>query len=156
MPVVPRALKLGLAGLAVLVFLVISAGLARILSANNAERDAIRALMASQASGDAAGVVRQLSGCAPSSSCRARQRANVARLRHPGAVKLASVEPSSRFVLGSMDGTTRVAWTVVGTGRTTVQCVGVRRTGNVVTGMGVKLTALSAPIDPQSDCPARR
>lgn len=148
-----RPLKLALIAIAVVAFLVISAGLARILSANNAERAAIDGVLRAQARGDGAAVAALLTACDP--ACAALQRRNAARLRHPGDVKIAQLAPSSRFVLGSARGVTRVAWTVVGTQRTVVQCVGVHRTGNVVAGMGVELTSLSAPIARNRDCPGQ-
>jgi hypothetical protein len=150
-----RRLKLALVAVAVLAFLLVSAGLARILSANNAERAEIADLMAAQARGDAAGVARLLRGCAADHACVARQRAITARVRRPGDVKLALLQPSSRFLLGGARGLTRVAWSVVGTQTTRVQCVGVQRTGNVLQGMGVVLTSLSAPIPGDRDCPGQ-
>jgi hypothetical protein len=152
---VSRQLKLVLIAVGVLAFLLVSAGLARILSANNAERAAIADLMAAQARGDASRVARLLRSCAADPACVARQRAITARVRHPGKVKLALLQPSSRFVLGGARGVTRVAWSVVGTQTTRVQCVGVHRTGNVLRGMGVELTSLSAPIPGDRDCPGQ-
>lgn len=148
-----RPLKLGLIAAGVLVFLLASAGLARVLSANNAERAAIERLMTAQARGDAAGMRRLIEGCRPGTACAATQRVNAARQRRPGEVKLAQLVPSSRIVLGGTSGVTRVAWTTTATQRTSVQCVGIRRTGNVVSGMGVELTSLSEPIGNTSDCP---
>jgi hypothetical protein len=150
-----RHLKLGLVAVAVLAFVLVSAGLARILQANNAERTAISDLMAAEARGDATGVARLLRGCAAHRACVARQRATTARVRRPGDVKLALLQPSSRFLLGGARGVTRVAWSIVGTQTTHVQCVGVTRTGNVLQGMGVELTSLSAPIPGDRDCPGQ-
>lgn len=147
-----RSLKLTLIALAVLVFVVVSAGLARVLSANNAERGAIANLLDAQAGGDGAAVARMIEGCGPGSACAARQQANATKLRRAGDVKIALLTPSSRFVLGDERGVTRVAWSIIGTGQTHVQCVGVHRTGNVVSGMGIELTSLSAPIDNEADC----
>jgi hypothetical protein len=156
---VPRSLKLALIALAVLIFVVISAGLARILSANNAERGAIADLVGAEARGDGAAVARLIEGCSPGSACAERQQAAAAKLRRPGDVKIALLTPSSRFVFGDTRGVTRVAWSVIGTGGaktvTHVQCVGIHRTGNVVSGLGVQITALSAPIANDADCPGQ-
>jgi len=152
---VPRSLKLALIALAVLVFLAVSAGLARILSANNAERGAIATLLDAQARGDGAAMARMIEGCPSGSACAARQQANAARLRRSGDVKIALLTPSSRFVLGDERGVTRVAWSIIGSGQTHVQCVGVHRTGNVISGLGVELTGLSAPIANDADCPGQ-
>jgi hypothetical protein len=149
---VPRSLKLTIIALAVLVFIAVSAGLARVLSANNAERGAIASLLDAQARGDGPAMARLIEGCAPGSACAARQQANAAKLRRAGDVKIALLTPSSRFLLGEKRGVTRVAWSIIGTGQTHVQCVGVHRTGNVVSGMGVELTSLSAPINNEADC----
>jgi hypothetical protein len=150
-----RQLKLTLVAVAVLAFVLVSAGLARILEANNAERAAISELMAAQARGDVTRVARLLRGCATEPACVARQRAITARVRRPGEVKLALLQPSSRFLIGGTRGVTRVAWSVVGTRTTRVQCVGVERTGNVIRGMGVVLTSLSPPIPGDRDCPGQ-
>ena len=50
------------------------------------------------------------------------------------------------------DGTLALAWTVIGT-LPVVQCVEVKRTGNFLTGIHLKLLSLSAPIDNEDDCP---
>jgi hypothetical protein len=151
---VPRPLKLLLILLAVALFLAASGALARVLSAGSAERAAIGELMAVQARGDAAGVIRRLDGCARAPACRARQRANAVGLRRAGETKLFRLDPTTRLSLGGTHGITRVAWGVPGRGRPVVQCVGVRRTGDVVAGFAVALTSLSRPIGPESGCPA--
>jgi hypothetical protein len=145
--------KLVLILLVVALFLAASAALARVLSASSAERAAIGELVAVQARGDAAGVVRRLDGCAAAPACSARQRANVGRLRRPGETKLFRLDPSTRMSLGEVREITRVAWGVPGRGRPVVQCVGVRRTGDVVSGFAVALTSLSRPIGAETDCP---
>ena len=53
--------------------------------------------------------------------------------------------------LSSKSGPTRVVWRA-GDGLPTVQCVQVRRTGNVLAGMDVTLTGLSAPIEREASC----
>jgi hypothetical protein len=152
---VSRTAKLALIVLVVVVFVAASAALARILSASSAERTAIGDVVATEARGDAPEVIRRIAGCAGSPACRARQRANASRLRRAGAPKLLALDPSTRFSLGGVRGVTRVAWGVPGRGPPVVQCVGVRRTGNVVSGFGVSLTGLSAPIGRQAACPLR-
>jgi hypothetical protein len=150
---VPRTLKLLLILLALALFLAASGALARVLSAGSAERAAIGEVVAVQARGDAAGVIRRLDGCARARACRARQRANAGRLRRAGETKIFRLDPSTRLSLGGADGITRVAWGVPGRGRPIVQCVGVRRTGDVVSGFAVSLTSLSRPIGAERDCP---
>ena len=54
------------------------------------------------------------------------------------AVKIVSVKSTANSSLGSSTGTTRVAWTVIGR-LPVVQCVRVRRSGNVLSGVSVRL-----------------
>jgi hypothetical protein len=132
---------------------VISGLLARFLSVENLERDADLALIQAQAQGDAASMLRQLSGCRESPSCVAQVHANVSnpRLRRPGAVKILSLESPTAYAPAGATGRTRVAWTVLGT-LPVVQCVTVRRTGNVLTGVKVALLSISAPIANEGSC----
>ena len=80
-----RATKL-LIATGVVVFLGISLLLARYLSTENRERNAVYALLRDQARGDARGVLRRLDGC--DARCRAAVETNVRRLARPGAVKI--------------------------------------------------------------------
>jgi hypothetical protein len=137
--------------LVLLAFLVISAGLARVLSANGAERSAIARLLDAQAQGDTAAMVARIDGCAREPACRASAGANAARLRSSGKVEIVRLDPSTNFSLGGATGTARVVWTTPS--RTTVvQCVQVHRGGDVVSGLTIGLRRLSAPIDRQSSC----
>jgi hypothetical protein len=138
---------------AVLLFLLISGVLARFLSTENAERDADLALIEAQARGDVGAMLRQLDGCARSPSCVATVRANAAnpRLRRAGAVKILSLESATAYSLTGSSGRTRLAWTVIGK-LPVVQCVDVRRGGNILTGISVTLLALSAPIQNEAGC----
>ena len=138
---------------ALVAFLAVSAALARVLSANGAERAAIVDLLAAQARGDADAVVRRLHGCAADPACRAAAAANARALRSPGAVELVRLDPSTSFSLGGgATGVARVVWRTPA--RTTVvQCVRVRRGGDVLGGLTVELLALSAPIARDGSCP---
>jgi hypothetical protein len=138
---------------ALVVFLAISAGLARVLSANGAERSAIESLIDAQARGDAPAMISQIQGCSAEATCVSTARGNAARLRSTGSVQLVRLDASTSFSLGGHTGTARVVWTAPS--RTTVvQCVRVRRGGNVVAGLTVRLLSLSAPINRQGDCPS--
>jgi hypothetical protein len=149
-----RPLRLLLIALAVVVFVALSAGLARVLSANNAERSAIEALIAAQGRGDAAAVIAQLQGCAADPACVAKQRRNTAGLRSPGHVQLVRLDASTSFSFGGGHrGVARVVWTAP-TRTTIVQCVEVRRGGNVIGGLSIELRSLSSPIGHQSACPS--
>jgi hypothetical protein len=135
----------------VLLFLAVSAELARFLTVENAERDKEERLLQAQARGDVAAMLAQLVGCRERPACVAVVRSNAARLRRPGAVKILSLKSSTAYSLGSASGTTRLAWTVIGR-LPVVQCVGVRRSGNLLTGITVTLHSLSAPIGNEADC----
>jgi len=137
----------------VLLFLAISAGLARFLTTDNLEREKDVALIKAEARGDAAGMIRQLHGCAASPTCVATQRENAAnpRLRRAGEVKVLSLTSATANSPTGATGRTRLAWTVIGK-LPVVQCIDVRRTGNALTGVHVTLLSLSKPIDNEGDC----
>ncbi len=137
---------------AVVVFLLISAALARILSANGAERAAIRDALEAQASGDPRALVAAIDGCADDDACRATAAANAAALRSGGELELARLDLSTSFSPFDTTGTARVVWKTP-TRLTVVQCARVRRAGNVVSGIEVELTALSRPIRRDTSCP---
>jgi hypothetical protein len=146
----PRVLVLLAAG--VVVFLVISALLARALSANGAERSAVTSLVQDEVRGDERGAIDRLERCAGDPGCRARVAANVAALRRPGAVSILQLEPSTSFSLGSTLGNARVAFRI-GDSLPIVQCVRVRRAGSVLSGLRVELLSVSAPKKGDASCP---
>jgi hypothetical protein len=138
---------------AVVLFVAVSALLARFLSTENTERNDEAALIAAEARGDVTGMLALLSGCRQNTTCVALVRANAGnrRLRRAGAVKILSLKSSTAYALGSTSGKTRVAWTVIGK-LPVVQCVEVRRTGNFFKGITISLLSLSAPIPNEADC----
>ncbi len=143
--------RIALIALGVLLFLLISGVLARFLSTENVERDADEALIQAEVSGDAQRVIAQLSGCRRSASCTATARANASWLRRSGNPKILTLTSPTAYALSGAEGRTRLAWAVVG-GRPVVQCVRVRRTGNFLTGITVRLVGVSAPINNEADC----
>jgi hypothetical protein len=150
-----RRLYLFLIGAGVLVvFLVVSALLARAFSVDGAERSAITALVAAEARGDVNGMLSRIDGCRANAGCSARVAQNAAELAQPGAVSIIQLQPSSGFSLGSTLGTARVAWNA-GSSLPIVQCVRVRRAGNVLSGLHVELLAISLRIKSDAECPAR-
>jgi hypothetical protein len=136
--------------LAVVVFLAISFLLARYLSTENDERDAVYALLVAQARGDASAMLAMLDGC--DARCRATVRSNARRLARAGTVKILSYDSSTSYALGGARGPTRVAWTIIDRQLPVVQCVEVQRKGSVLAGRGIRLLRLSAPIDRQGSC----
>jgi hypothetical protein len=145
--------RIVLIALGVLLFLAISAGLARFLTPDNLEREKDVALIKAEARGDAASMIRQLHGCSRNPACVATQRANAAdpRLRRAGAVKILALSSATANSPTGATGRTRVAWTVIGK-LPIVQCIDVRRTGNALSGVHVELLSLSRPIDNEADC----
>ena len=131
-------------------FLVISFELARYLTTENRERDAVYALLRDQARGDARAMLARLRACDP--RCQAAVRSNARRLARPGTVKILAYDSSTAYSLGPATGATRVAWTIINRQLPVVQCVQVRRTGNVLTGRAINLLRLSAPINRTGTC----
>jgi hypothetical protein len=69
-------------------------------------------------------------------------------------VQVVNYNASAGFSIGSTTGVARVAW-IAGGSLPIVQCVEVRRAGNVLTGQAVQLLALSARINGGANCPAK-
>ncbi len=134
-----------------IVFLAVGGVLARFLAAENVEREDILTVLAAQARGDVAGELALLRDCPPGSACERAVRKSAASLKREGPVKIVSLKSTSDSSLGSSVGTTRVAWTVIGH-LPVVQCVRVRRSGNVLSGVTTTLLSLSAPIENEADC----
>ena len=148
-----RAYLLAIAA-GILVFLAISALLARVFSANSAEQSAITALVTAEAHGNAGAVAGDITGCGAAPSCRRRASEVATGLQHPGAVSIIQLQPSTNFSLAGTEGTARVAWSVGGS-LPIVQCVRVKRTGNAIRGLNVTLLDVSRLIKSDSACPAR-
>jgi hypothetical protein len=145
-----RRSKLLLIACAAIVFLVLSAGLARWLAVDNAERNKVTALIEAEARGDAAAMLAQLHGC--DSHCRAIVIADSRRLRRPGRVQILAYQSPTDHALSTATGTTRVAWKSSLQRLPVVQCVEVQRRGNAITGLSVTLLTLSAQIADTADC----
>jgi hypothetical protein len=150
---VRRAYILAIAG-AIIIFLVVSALLARIFSANSAEQSAITALVKDEARGDPNAVIGDITECRTSPACRTRATENATALKHSGAVSIIQIQASTNFSIAGTLGTARVAWNVAGRPHPIVQCVRVHRTGNVISGLKVELLEVSRRINSESACPA--
>jgi len=149
-----RPILIGLIALGVVLFLAISALLARAFSVDGAEQAAITSLLQSEARGDSSAMVAEIHGCARSPACRQRVSEDVGKLARPGRVQLIELNQSAGFSLTSTLGTARVVWHA-GNGLPIVQCVKVRRAGNVLSGLRVELLEISRKIKTSADCPAR-
>jgi hypothetical protein len=149
-----RPRLIALIALGVVAFLVVSALLARALSADGAERSAITSLVQAQARGDVAAAQSKVERCGSSPGCRARITSNIASLARPGSVTVLQLETSTGFSLGSTLGTARVAFRIGGS-KAIVQCVRVRRAGNVLSGLRIELLSVSGPLKGNASCPGR-
>ena len=134
-----------------LLFLAISAVLARFLSVENAERNDLVRVLQAEANGDAQAMLSRLSACHASPKCMAAVAQDAIRLRRSGPVKILTLTSPTAYALTGKTGNTRVAWTVIGH-LPVVQCVGVKRTGNALTGVSVKLLTIGPQIPGEADC----
>jgi G:T/U-mismatch repair DNA glycosylase len=139
-----------LVAVAVVAFLGVSVVVARWLSADTDERGQVVELLRAQSRGDVGGMLRWLHCRDP--ACVAVVRDNARRLRGHGDVKIPLYQSGTAHALHARTKQTRVVWFTPGR-LTTVQCVLVRRTGNVFAGTSVSLLRLSAPIGRESSCP---
>lgn len=149
-----RRYLLLLIGLGVILFLAVSALLARVFSLDGAERAAVTSLVRAEAQGDSGAMLADIDGCRQSPACQARVARDAAKLAHPGSILILQLNLSAGFSLGSTLGTARVAWRA-GNGLPVVQCVRVRRAGNALSGLRVELLEISLRIPSGNDCPAR-
>lgn len=140
---------------ALVIFLLVSALLARIYSSVSSERSAVTALIVAESRGDQTTMLDALYHCRSSPACRARVAADAASLRRPGPVSVLQLTVSSSFPLGGTTGVTRIAWNSAQNLLPVTQCVRVRHTGNPITGLGVELLAITPRIKTNGDCPKR-
>lgn len=145
-----RRLRILLIGIGVILFLVVSAILARFLTVENTERNAILGLLRAQARGDAPAMLAELPGCR--GACVAAVGSDAASLRSPGEVTILNSVSATAYSLTGATGYTRVAWKTPAR-LPVVQCVRVHRAGNVLTGLSVTLLGVSTPIPGTGDCP---
>jgi hypothetical protein len=136
--------------IAVVAFLAICVIVARWVSADTDERGQVVELLRAQSRGDANRMLRLLDDCRDP-ACITTVRANARRLRGRGELKVALYQSQTAHALRSRTKPTRVVWFTPGR-LTTVQCVLVKRTGNVFAGVSVSLLRVSAPIGRESSC----
>jgi hypothetical protein len=133
------------------VFLLLSAMLARFLSAENVERDDVLAALEAETAGRERALFSQLSGCRAIPQCVSDVEWNSTHLRRRGSIKIVSLTSATAYSLTGATGHTRVAWVVLGR-LPVVQCATVRRTGSFFTGVSVSLLVLSKPIPNEGNC----
>lgn len=147
-----RRTYLTLIAVAILLFLAVSGLLARIFSADGAERSAVTALVQAEARGDAAGMLSRMTGCRADPACVQRVRSNAAVLTRRGAVSILQIQPSTGFSLTGTTGYARVAWKTPAS-LPIVQCVRVHRSGNAVSGIRIELLAMTPRLKSDASCP---
>jgi hypothetical protein len=147
---VPRARIAIVVGFMVFVFLGLAVLLGRGLTGSISERSAGLDLVEAQAAGDVEAALDKLPKCRAEPACAQLVRDRVQELRRPGEVEILSYDPSVQVALTNRTGTGRVAWRA-GKSLPIVQCVRARRDGPL-TGAGVELLAISAPIGRESGC----
>jgi hypothetical protein len=136
------------------VLLAASFVVARWLNNDTVERARVVELLRAQLRGDAAEMLRRLEDC-DDPACSEVVRANARRLRRDAELKVALYQSQTAHALASRTKFTRVVWFPAGReAQTTVQCVLVRRDGNVFAGMTVSLLRVTAPIGRESSCPS--
>jgi hypothetical protein len=138
-------------GFAAFVFLGLSGLVARALTGAGTERSDVLELVQAQARGDIAAVLDALPACRAQPACTTVMRDRVQALRRDGDVEILTYAPSVQVALTNRTGVGRVAWRATGS-QPVVQCVRVRREGPL-TGAGVELLAISAPIGGEESCP---
>jgi hypothetical protein len=138
-------------GFGVFIFVGISAMLARALSATGTERSRVLEVVQAEARGDARTVLSATPACAEEPACVAATETFVRELTRAGDVEILQYRPSVQMPVTNGVGTGRVAWRAGG-GLPVVQCVRVRREGPL-SGAGVELLAISAPIGNEASCP---
>jgi len=133
-----------------IVFLAISALLARWLALENVERSAVLSVLEAQARGDAAAMLAHLHDC--DSHCRANVTADARRLKRPGQVQILAYQSATSYSVTTSEGFTRVAWKSSLGRFPVVQCVKVERKGNAISGISILLLGVSLPIPDTADC----
>ena len=146
----PRAKIAIVVGFMVFVFLGLAVLLGRGLTGSVSERAAVLDLVEAEAAGDVEAALDKLPRCRAEPACARVVRDRVQELRQPGEVQILTYDPSVQVALTNRTGTGRVAWRA-GESLPIVQCVRARRDGPL-TGGGVELLAISAPIGREAGC----
>ncbi len=146
----PRAKIAIVVGFMVFVFLGLAVLLGRGLTGSVSERAAVLDLVEAEAAGDVEAALDKLPRCRAEPACARVVRDRVQELRQPGEVQILTYDPSVQVALTNRTGTGRVAWRA-GESLPIVQCVRALRDGPL-TGGGVELLAISAPIGREAGC----
>lgn len=146
-----RRARIALIALGALVFVLASGVLARVLTVGNAERSAMLELARAEARADERAVLRRVSSCGPDSECRRRLPRILARVAHPGEVKILRFDGPGGVAVTGRTGTARLAWKA-GDGFPIVQCFRLRTEGDPLRGYRVRVASIDDPIQLEASC----
>jgi hypothetical protein len=148
---VSRRARIALIVLGVLAFVLVSALLARVLAVPNAERTAMLELARAEARADERAVLRKVSGCRRESTCHERLPRILARVSHPGEVRILRFDGPSGLAITGRTGRARLVWKA-GDGFPIVQCFQLRTKGDPLQGYTVQVASIDDPIQLEGSC----
>jgi len=148
-----RPVRIALILVGLLVFVGGSLAVGRILASRGAERSLLEGVIRDQAKGDAAALASGLPNCGPGTKCRAETDALVAKVGGAGKpLEILQITGGVGSGPGAADGVARIAWHT-GSDLPVVQCVAVRKAGDVVSGFSLQILKVSKPIAREGACP---
>jgi len=148
-----RPARIALILIGVAVFVAGSLAMGRVLAASGAERSLLEGVIRDEAKGDATSLAAGIPNCGVGTKCKSEIDALVAKVGAPGKpLEILQVTGGAGSGPGSASGVARIAWHT-GAGLPVVQCVGVRKAGNVVSGFSLSIVKVSQPIDREGACP---
>ncbi len=133
-------------------FLLVSFFVARWLTAENREREAVTELIRAQTGGDADAMLSLLDGCSTRPRCRSLVEQNARTLKRPGGVRILRIDSATSHAVLAKSGETRVAWDTGGTSFPVVQCVEVERRGVPVLGGPIVMREIGPKIKGDAGC----
>ncbi|MCX6393965.1 MAG: hypothetical protein NTY57_03820 [Solirubrobacterales bacterium] len=148
-----RPARIALIFAGVVAFIVISLGVGRMLGARDSERVLVEQIIRAQAKGDTAALIKDLPDCGAGTKCNKQITALVKRVQGPTlTLETLQITRGAGFGAGGATGVARIAWHL-GKRLPVVQCLGIKRTGNVISGFAIHLTSVSNPIAREGACP---
>lgn len=146
-----RRTRIALIAVGILAFVVVSGLVARVLTVGNAERNAMLQLARAEARADEPGVLHRVSGCRPGSACRLGLPRILARVSHPGEVRILRFDGPGGVAIAGRSGTARLAWKA-GDALPIVQCFRLRTEGDPLRGYSVHVDSVADPIRLDASC----
>lgn len=123
------------------------------LGARDSERVLVEQIIRAQAKGDTAALIKDLPDCGAGTKCNKQITALVKRVQGPTlTLETLQITRGAGFGAGGATGVARIAWHL-GKRLPVVQCLGIKRTGNVISGFAIHLTSVSNPIAREGACP---